>query len=439
MRDPCPLEAAGGSRTPHTRRTRTRFRLFNIEIMAKISQETIDKLMEAAKIEDVIEDSLGKYDRHNTTGLKKKGVRYQALCPWHDDKHLGSFVIYPKGNCYKCFVCGAKGGVIDWLMDYEKLSYPDALRYLGKKYSIDVDDVPIDYTPPPPRPAPPPLPTLVLPRKMIADRMRNDHDTLCTWIRHLPWAPEQRARVEEMLRLYCVGHTTVHQEWSHQEHHFTVFWQVDSQGNPRTGHLMKYKPDGHRIKDKDVYNTDWFHSMLSRHWDAEARETTYDPPYPYPSIYNPDKQEARLCLFGEHLLNRYPQAPVCIVESEKTAVLMAIAYGNHPMQVWMACCGSSNITRDRLEPLIAQRRRIILYPDRDGIEAWTKRARELNYDRVTIDTRAVTKWWRPEDGPKADIADVVLRIICEASKAKAPTDATTQKLIDNLQLEPIKQ
>ena len=141
-----------------------------------------------------------------------------------------------------------------------------------------------------------------------------------------------------------------------------------------------------------------------------------------------------MCLFGEHLLNRYPQAPVCIVESEKTAVLMAIAYGNHPMQVWMACCGSSNITRDRLEPLIAQRRRIILYPDRDGIEAWTKRARELNYDRVTIDTRAVTKWWKPEDGPKADIADVVLRIICEASKAKAPTKEMKQ-LIDKLETQ----
>ena len=415
MRDPCPLEAAGGSRTPHTRRTRTRFRLFNIEIMAKIPQEIVDRILDTARIEEVVADFID---------LKKKGVRYLGLCPFHDDRHLGSFVVYPKGNCFKCFMCDAKGGCVDFLMMHEKLSYPDAIRWLGKKYNIETDNLPFNYTPPPHRPKPVPLPTLVLPRHVIANRINNDGDAFCMWVRRQPWAEEQRARVEEMLRLYCVGHATVYQDWNHQEHHFTVFWQIDKDGQPRTGHYMKYKPNGKRMhKEDDSYNTDWFHSLLERNGIT--------------SVYNPKTHEARQCLFGEHLLNRYPQAPVCIVESEKTAVLMAIAYGNHPLQVWMACCGSSNITRDRLEPLIAQRRRIILYPDRDGIEAWKKRARELNYDRVTIDTRAVTKWWRESDGPKADIADVVLRIICEASKAKAPTDATTNKLIENLNLEPI--
>ena len=76
--------------------------------MAKISKLIIEKILEAAKIEEVIEDSLGTYDQNNRSGIKKRGVRYHALCPWHDDRHLGSFVIYPKGNCYKCFVCGKK-------------------------------------------------------------------------------------------------------------------------------------------------------------------------------------------------------------------------------------------------------------------------------------------------------------------------------------------
>jgi hypothetical protein len=187
---------------------------------------------------------------------------------------------------------------------------------------------------------------------------------------------------------------------------------------------MKYKPDGHRLKDKGTYNTDWFHAIVSRHWDAEAKEFSYEPPYPYPQIYNPDKQEARQCLFGEHLLDKYPNAPVCIVESEKTAVLMAIAYGNHPLQVWMACCGASNLTRERLAPIIEQRRRIILYPDRDSIKRWEQLAKDLNYDRVTIDTRAVAKWWRPEDGDKADIADVVVRIIRQNAKADSNVPQT---------------
>jgi hypothetical protein len=393
--------------------------------MAKIDKITIDKILSRSKIKEVIHDSLLDYSKDNPRGMKKKGVRYQALCPFHEDHHLGSFVIYPKGNCYKCFVCGAKGGVVDWLMDYEHLSYPDAIRYLGKKYNIKVDDEPFDYTPPPPTPAPPPLPTLVLPRKIIADRTSNTiGDMLCEWIRRIPWGDEQRARVEPTLFQYCVGHATVYQEWSHQEHHFTVFWQIDRYGHPRTGHYMKYKPDGHRLKDKGTYNTDWFHAIVSRHWDAEAKEFSYEPPYPYPQIYNPDKQEARQCLFGEHLLDKYPNAPVCIVESEKTAVLMAIAYGNHPLQVWMACCGASNLTRERLAPIIEQRRRIILYPDRDSIKRWEQLAKDLNYDRVTIDTRAVMKWWRPEDGDKADIADVVVRIIRQNAQADSNVPQT---------------
>ena len=95
--------------------------------MAKIDKQIIDKILEAAKIEEVVKDCIGEYGPHNKAGLKKCGVRYEALCPFHDDKSLGSFVVYPRGNCYKCFSCGAKGGVIDFLMTREGLSYPDAI------------------------------------------------------------------------------------------------------------------------------------------------------------------------------------------------------------------------------------------------------------------------------------------------------------------------
>ena len=100
-----------------------------------------------------------------------------------------------------------------------------------------------------------------------------------------------------------------------------------------------------------------------------------------------------------------------IVESEKTALIMAIAYGNHSQQVWMACGGLEMLNRERLKPIIEQNRRIVLYPDRDGIELWNKKAEALDYKLITTDTRAVTQWWTEADGPKADIADVVLRLI----------------------------
>ena len=384
--------------------------------MAKIPQNIIDKILETAKIEEVVGDFLE---------LRKTGIRYTAICPFHDDRHDGNFIVYPKGNCYKCFVCEAKGGAVDFLMNYEKLSYPDAIRWLGKKYHIETDNIPFDYVPPPPKPRPAPLPTLVLPRRLVVERSGNTiGDPLCEWIRSLPWDYEQRVRVDTVLYEYCVGHAIVEQPY--QRHEFTVFWQIDRDGNPRTAHYMKYKPTGKRMhKEDDRYNTDWMHSLLERNGIT--------------TIYDPKREEARQCLFGEHLMNRYPNAPVCLVESEKTALLMAIAYGNHPLQLWMACCGASNITSERLKPLIDQRRKIVLYPDRDGIDMWMAKAENLHYDRVVVDTEPVTKWWKPIDGEKADIADVVIRELCERQKLKTMNQVKAAmpqagELIDKLNL-----
>jgi hypothetical protein len=162
--------------------------------------------------------------------------------------------------------------------------------------------------------------------------------------------------------------------------------------------MMKYKSDGHRDREAS-WNFDFIHSALFR----DQRLTQWDE----------DKQEAQLTFFGMHLLNRYPNATVNIVESEKTALLMAIAYGNHATQVWMACGGLEMLSRERLAPIINQGRQIVLFPDRDGIDKWKAKARQLDYPRLMIDCTPVQKWWKPEDGEKADIADVVVRILNE--------------------------
>ena len=98
------------------------------------------------------------------------------------------------------------------------------------------------------------------------------------------------------------------------------------------------------------------------------------------------------------------------------------------------------LTRERLKPLTDQHRRIILYPDRDGIEKWRIKAEQLHYDRMTLDTTPVTKWWKPEDGEKADIADVVIRIINESQPIKTIEEVAeampeAKELIDKLNLE----
>ena len=386
--------------------------------MAKIEKYIIERILETAKIEEVV----GEF-----VTLKKKGVRYLGLCPFHDDRHLGSFVVYPKGNCFKCFKCDAKGGVVDFLMKHENLSYPDAIRWLGKKYSIETDMTDFNYTPTPPRPTPPPLPMLVLPDAMVKARMKGiDDNILVRWLRMgINWDTIQRKRVEEVLTAYRIGHS--------QKNGMTIFWQIDTEGKVRTGKMMKYYPEGHPKfghRDKEGgYTFDWIHSALFR----DRRHPEYDE----------DKQEMKQCYFGMHLLNAYKvknvDQAVCIVESEKTAVIMAAAYGNNAKQVWMACGGLENLNRDKLAPIIEQGRRIILYPDRDGVEKWRQKALQLDYPLVVVDATPVQAWWKPCDGEKADIADVVVRILNERKpmttieqvKAEMPT---ATPLIDKLNL-----
>lgn len=398
--------------------------------MAKrIDKFIIERILDAARIEEVVGDFVD---------LKKKGVRYLGLCPFHDDRHLGSFVVYPKGNCYKCFKCGAKGGVVDFLMAHEKLSYPDAIRWLGKKYSIETDMTDFTYTPPPPRPAPPPLKTLVLPMSMV-ERTQNaanaDTDILIRWIMDMVnWDYVQRKRISEVLNDYHVGHG---------KNGHTIFWQIDEENNVRTGKMMKYKSDGHRDREAS-WNFDFIHATLVRHWDEEKHEMTDEPPYPYPQLYNPDKQEPCLTFFGMHLLNKYPHATVNIVESEKTALLMAIAYGNHAKQIWMACGGLEMLSAERLKPITSQGRQIVLFPDRDGVGKWRAKAKQLGYHNLIIDCMPVQKWWKPCDGEKADIADVVVRILNERKpmtsidEVKA-TMPQTAPLIDKLSLKITQQ
>lgn len=339
---------------------------------------TTQRILDAARIEDVVADFVE---------LTKKGPRYLGLCPFHDDHHLGSFVVYPRMNCFRCFTCDAKGDPAAFLMKHLNISFPDAVRWLGKKYGIDTGSE-VTFQAPLPRPAPPPLPMLELPWDMVTAREHTEDDTLCFWMRQLPWDKNQQARIEDVLKAYHIGHST---------HGHTIFWQIDEQNRVRTGKMMLYLANGHRNKVAK-WNFDFIHACLFR-----------DPKLPQ---WDDKKQELKQTLFGMHLLDRYgPDATVRIVESEKTAVLLAIAYGNNKTQVWMACGGLENLSSDRLAPIISRHRRIVLYPDRDGIDRWTKKATQLNYDRLSVNTQPVTDWWQPSDGDKADFADIVIRMI----------------------------
>lgn len=95
-----------------------------------IPRETIEKIYSAAKIEEVVSDYVT---------LKKRGANLIGLCPFHNEK-TGSFTVSPSKGIYKCFGCGASGHAVGFIMEIEQCSYVEALKQLGKKYHIEVEE-----------------------------------------------------------------------------------------------------------------------------------------------------------------------------------------------------------------------------------------------------------------------------------------------------------
>ena len=95
-----------------------------------IDQPTIDRILDATQIVDIVSDFVT---------LRKRGVNYVGLCPFHDDKTPSFYVSPSKGLC-KCFSCGKGGNAVHFIMEHEQMSYPEALKYLAKKYGIEIKE-----------------------------------------------------------------------------------------------------------------------------------------------------------------------------------------------------------------------------------------------------------------------------------------------------------
>lgn len=95
-----------------------------------IDRQTIDRINAATDIVDVVKEFVT---------LRKAGVNFKGLCPFHDEK-TPSFVVSPSKQLYKCFSCGKGGSAVHFVMEHEQMSYPEALKWLGKKYGIEVEE-----------------------------------------------------------------------------------------------------------------------------------------------------------------------------------------------------------------------------------------------------------------------------------------------------------
>ena len=93
-----------------------------------IDRNTIDRIMDAADIVEVVQDFVS---------LKKRGVNYFGCCPFHNEK-TPSFIVSPSKGIFKCFGCGKSGNAVGFVMEHEQMTYPEALKYIARKYNIEV-------------------------------------------------------------------------------------------------------------------------------------------------------------------------------------------------------------------------------------------------------------------------------------------------------------
>lgn len=161
----------------------------------------------------------------------------------------------------------------------------------------------------------------------------------------------------------------------------TVFWQIDTQGKVRTGKIMLYSPTtGKRVKNLElpVY---WVHKALKQ------------PEF-----------ELKQCLFGEHLLINKTK-PVAIVESEKTAVIASIYL---PQFVWVAVGSLTNLNAEKCS--ILKGRTVTLFPDLNGFEKWSSKAKELSHlANFTVSDLLERKATKAEKKQGFDLADYLIK------------------------------
>lgn len=171
-----------------------------------------------------------------------------------------------------------------------------------------------------------------------------------------------------------------------------IYWQIDYNGLIRTGKIMQYdEVTGKRIKDK-TGSINWVHSKLKK------------------DNVLPGDFHLEQCLFGEHLLRKYPDKVVALVESEKSAIIGSAIY---PDYNWLATGGKSQLSDVKLKPL--KGRTIIMFPDVDAYGLWCEKAQKLdNLGYFIIVSDLLERNATPEDRKnKIDIADWLIRGISE--------------------------
>lgn len=222
----------------------------------------------------------------------------------------------------------------------------------------------------------------------IIKRLQGQRNTFIDFLLTLFEQPKVAAAVER----YFIGGDS---------HGRTIFPNLDQEGRCVGGAVIPYLVNGHRDKSRGTSN---IHAELRR------KDKTLPP-------------QADQVLFGSHLLRLYPSASVGIVESQKSAVILSVIY---PNLIWLATAGMTNFNERLLAPIYD--RNVVAYPDVNGVQVWTQRAKDLPFKNIRI-----SDWWRYAQDDKEDITDVVIRAI---QQEKTPY-SIPDYIQDNFRQDPI--
>ena len=309
--------------------------------------------------------------------LQRSGTVSKTICPWHEDSHP-SLTFYERtgeNHCH-CFVCGKGGSVIDFVMQNESWSFQEACQWLSNEFGISTTRYDGYLPRPKPRPMVKPAEPeyTYIPMSMVDDLV-SPENSLCQCLMRM----QPSEAVKWMTEEYRIGSYSIN---GHDN--FTVYPNIDRQGRVCNLKVQHYEtdPSSPRFAHSTPNSCFWLGSI----WVREGR-------------LPPNARFRSTCLFGEHLLNRYPDSQVILVESPKNAIFGALAF---PKWTWVATGNKGMLRREVLQPL--QGRDVIVIPDRDAIGEWSTVIGGMA-DLANFTVVDICEHKAPEGELKFDIAD----------------------------------
>lgn len=319
--------------------------------------------------------------------LKRKGSQQVAHCVWHEDHNPSLYLKESNNDNYcKCFACGKKASVIDYVMQSQGWDFQQSCAWLAETFRCGIiedngfkpkafqtkqvvvakktEAKPIEYS--------------YIPKAFL-DSIVSSDNSFCKCMKQV-FDPYLVEHIAEEYRLGTYAYYGNDDD--------VAFPSIDADDRIHNIKIQHYC--------SDILSTNFFHCDRKHcYWIGKSIATQCGLPQ--------DAQFDNHCLFGAHLLRRYPRETVILVESPKNALVGAAAY---PEYLWIAA-GSKEMLKNESALSCLRNRSVIVYPDKDAIAEWEEQLEKMKHI-TTFQVANFTEVNAPEDEEKYDIADYIL-------------------------------